>query len=554
MTERNAKERGLSRRGVLGGGAALAAAALARAVPAVAGTGRDGDEPGAAPSPPFEWEETTLAALRAALDGGKTTSHALCESYLARIAALDRRGPTLRSVIETNPELLAQADAADAERRAGRAHGVLHGIPVLLKDNIATGDKMLTTAGSLALAAAPAPRDAFLVVRLRAAGALLLGKANLSEWANFRSTHSSSGWSARGGQCRNPYALDRSPSGSSSGSAAAVAANLAPVAVGSETDGSVVSPSAACGLVGIKPTLGWISRTGVVPIAHSQDTAGPIARTVADAAILLAVLGGADPADVATAGGAGKWVADFTPHLRPGALKGARIGVMRERYFGYSPATDALIEESLRALKDAGAVLVDPANLTSARDIDAPELDVLLFEFKADLEKYLASLGPNAAVRTLKDLLAFNEREKAKEMPYFGQELVAQAAAKGPLTDPAYVKARAACVTAARTRGLDALFAKHKLDALVAPTQGPAWLIDLVNGDSVQGGSSTPAAVAGYPSVTVPAGFVSGLPVGLSFVGPAWSDARMVGYAYAFEQATKARRTPRFLATVEVER
>ncbi len=543
----------LSRRSVLGAGATAVAMGLARAVPGAAqGNDDDGREAGvAAARAPFEYGEATLAELQAAMASGKTSARALSEAYLARIAALDQRGPTLRSVLETNPDLLEHAAALDAERAAKGARGPLHGIPVLLKDNIATADRMLTSAGSFALAAAPAPRDAFLVARLRAAGALVLGKANLSEWANFRSTHSSSGWSGRGGQCRNPYALDRSPSGSSSGSAAAVAASLAPIAVGSETDGSIVSPAAACGLVGVKPTLGWISRSGVVPIAHSQDTAGPMARTVADAADLLVALGGADPADTPTVGAAADAARAGAVKLDPGALRGARIGVMRERYFGYSPQTDAVIEESLRALAAAGAVLVDPADLTTAKEIDEPEFEVLLYEFKADLEAYFASLGPGAPLRTLEDLIAFNERERAREMPFFGQEIVVKAAAKGTLEDAAYKKARAACIDAARTRGLDALFAKHRLDAVVAPTQGPAWLIDLVNGDSVSGGSSTPAAVAGYPSVTVPAGFVHGLPVGLSFVGPAWSDAKLLGYAFAYEQATKMRRPPAFRSTAD---
>ncbi len=547
----------LSRRALLGAGAGLAATRLmgqaapaASPTPSSAPSGADGRD--ARPAPPFEFAEATLADLQAAMISGRTTSAALTNAYLERIAALDRRGPALGAVIETNPEALEIAAALDAERRARGARGPLHGVPVLLKDNIATGDRMLSTAGSLALAYGPAPRDAFLVERLRAAGAVPLGKANLSEWANFRSTHSASGWSARGGQCRNPYALDRSPSGSSSGSAAAVAANLTAVAVGSETDGSIVSPAAACGCVGIKPTLGWISRSGVVPIAHSQDTAGPIARTVADAAALLAALGGLDANDVATKAGAGHWVADFTAALQPGALRGARLGVMRERYFGYSPATDAVIGEALAALQAAGAVLVDPANLATAKAMDEPEFEVLLYEFKADLEAYFAALPAASPVRTLTDLLAFNERERRREMPYFGQEIVELAAKKGPLTDGAYRKARQACLDAARTRGLDALFAQHRLDAVVAPTQGPAWLIDLVNGDSVAGGSSTPAAVAGYPSVTVPAGFVHGLPIGLSFVGPAWSDARLVGYAFAFEAATKIRREPAFLPSVDL--
>lgn len=550
---------GLTRRQLLGAGAGMAGAAAATGgVWALAGAPdapappehmRGQDHPAAIAE--FEFAERTLAELQADMAAGKTSSGALTQAYLERIAALDRQGPALAAVIESNPEAMQLAAALDAERQAKGARGPLHGIPVLLKDNIATADRMLTTAGSLALAAAPASADAFLVQRLRAAGAVVLGKANLSEWANFRSTHSSSGWSARGGQCRNPYALDRCPSGSSSGSAVAVSANLSAVAVGSETDGSIVSPASVCGIVGVKPTLGWVSRSGVVPIAHSQDTAGPMARTVSDAAALLAVLAGIDPADSATAGAKGR-EPDFSGALRAEALRGARIGVLRERYFGYSPLADKVAEQALLALKEAGAVLVDPANLPTASKIDGPEFEVLLYEFKADLEAYLAKLGPANTVRTLDDLLRFNEREASREMPHFGQEIVQMAAKKGPLTEPAYLKALASCRDLARKKGLDAVFAKFHVDALVAPTGGPAWLIDLVNGDSVSGGSSTPAAVAGYPSVTVPAGFARGLPIGLSFIGPAWSDARLLGYAYAFEQATKARRQPKFLPTADL--
>ncbi|MEO8502894.1 MAG: amidase [Acidobacteriota bacterium] len=554
-----AQSKGLSRRGLLGVGAGLAAAvatadwagALSGRASADAPALQDAACPAGFDDPAFEFAEATLSSLQDAMASGKTSSRALTEAYLGRIAALDRQGPTLAAIIESNPEALQIAEALDAERKAKGSRGPLHGIPVLLKDNIATGDRMLTTAGSLALASGPAPKDAFLVQRLRAAGAVPLGKANLSEWANFRSTHSSSGWSARGGQCRNPYALDRSPSGSSSGSGVAVAANLTAVAVGSETDGSVVSPAAASGIVGIKPTLGWVSRTGVIPIAHSQDTAGPMARTVADAAALLAALAGVDPVDAATHGAAGRAL-DFTRFLKPDALRGARIGVLRERYFGYSTHADAIAETALKALKDAGAELVDPANLPTASEIDTPEFEVLLFEFKADLETYFASLGPSNKIRTLEDLIKFNESERAREMPYFAQEIVEKAAAKGPLTDAAYKKALATCVDASRTRGLDVVFAKFKVDALVAPTQGPAWLIDLVSGDSVSGGSSTPAAVSGYPSVTVPAGFACGLPIGLSFIGPKWSDGKIIGFAYAFEQATKVRRQPRFLKTADL--
>jgi amidase len=514
------------------------------------------DAPTAAPPPAapgaFELEELSIAELQAGLGSGRWTARSLAEAYLARIEALDRKGPALHAVLEVNPEALAIADALDAERKAKGPRGPLHGIPILLKDNIATADRMQTTAGSLALAGSRVPRDAFIAARLRAAGAVLLGKANLSEWANFRSTHSSSGWSGRGGQCRNPYVLDRTPSGSSSGSGAAAAASFAAAAIGSETDGSIISPSAACSLVGIKPTVGLLSRSGIIPISHTQDTAGPMARSVADAVLLLGAMTGADERDEATRESRGKTVADYTKFLDPNGLKGARIGVPRKRYTGYSPATDRLLAEALDVMKRQGAVIVDPADIATAADLGGPEITVLLYEFKADLDRYLAELGPDAPVHSLAEAIAFNEKHRTEEMPYFGQEIFAQAQAKGPLTDKEYREALDKCRRLSRREGIDATLAKHKLDALVAPSQGPVWLIDLVNGDSEGGSSTTPAAVAGYPSITVPAGFVAGLPVGVSFFGAAWSEPVLIRLAHAFEQATRHRRPPRFLPTAEL--
>jgi amidase len=504
--------------------------------------------------PAFELDEMTVAQLQDAMASGRYTSRRIVEMYLARIRAIDGQGPALGAVIELNPDALAIADALDAERAAKKVRGPLHGIPVLIKDNIDTGDKMMTTAGSLALEGSIAARDSFVAGRLRAAGAVILGKTNLSEWANFRSTRATSGWSGRGGQVKNPYALDRNPCGSSSGTGAAIAANFAAIGIGSETDGSIVCPSSINSLVGIKPTVGLVSRSGIIPISHTQDTAGPMTRTVTDAALLLGALTGVDPRDKATAASAGKALTDYTKALRPDALKGARIGVARKRYFGYHPDTDRLVEQAIADMKAQGATIVDPADIPTAAQLDGCEFEVLLYEFKADLNAYLGALGPGAKIHSLADLIAFDEKEKAREMPFFGQEIAVQAQKKGPLTSPAYRKALTTCRTRARTLGIDAVMTQHKLDALIAPTGGPAWPTDLVNGDHFIGASSTPAAVAGYPSITVPAGFVHGLPVGVSFIGRAWSEAKLIGFAYAYEQATHHRKPPAFLASVKLER
>jgi amidase len=498
---------------------------------------------------PFELDEATVAQLQEGMQSGRYTARRLVDLYLARIDAIDRQGPTLRSVIEVNPDAETIAEALDAERRSKGPRGPLHGIPILIKDNIDTADRMRTTAGSLALKDSIAARDAFIVERLRAAGAVILGKTNLSEWANFRSTKSASGWSARGGQVKNPYVLDRNACGSSSGTGAAIAANLAAIGVGTETDGSIVCPSSVTALVGIKPTVGLVSRSGIVPISHSQDTAGPMARTVTDAATLLDAMIGIDPRDSATKR-ATKAGGRLVTSLDAGALAGARIGVARKRYFGYSPAADRLVEGALAAMKAKGATIVDPADIPTAGQMDDCELEVLLYEFKADLNAYLSTLGPSVNVRSLQDLIAFNERERERELPYFGQELFLRAQKKGPLTSPGYLRAKASCRALAGPRGIDAVMTKLRLDALVAPTGSPAWPIDLVNGDHFLGASSTPAAVAGYPSVTVPAGEAFGLPVGISFIGRAWSEPRLIALAYAYEQATSHRRPPKFLQTL----
>jgi amidase len=500
---------------------------------------------------PFPVEEASIEGLQEKLKSGALTARRLTQAYLDRIEAMDRKGPALHAVIETNPDALAIADALDAERRVKGPRGPLHGIPVLLKDNLDTADKLTTSAGSLALAGSIPLRDSFVAQRLREAGAVLLGKANLSEWANIRSRRSSSGWSARGGQCRNPYVLDRNPCGSSSGSGVAVSASLCAVAIGTETDGSIVCPSSSNGIVGFKPTLGLVSRAGIIPIAHSQDTAGPMARSVRDAAILLGAITGPDPRDGATAASAGHAAADYTRFLEESGLRGARIGVARNS-FGFHPAVDRIMEEALAEMKRRGAVLVDPADIPHAGEYGESELLVLLYELKADLNAYLAGLGPKAPVRSLADVIAFNEAHRAEEMPFFGQDLFIKAQELGPLTDLAYVEALARDGRLAALEGIDAVMAQHNLDAIVAPTGGPAWVTDPVNGDHFGGGLSTPPAVAGYPNITVPAGHVFGLPVGISFMGRAWSEPMLLKLAYAFEQATRQRSAPRFLPTADL--
>ena len=503
----------------------------------------------AAPAP-FELEEATVAGLQEAMAAGKTTSERLVTLYFERIDRIDQGGPGLHAVIQKNPDALAIARALDQERKEKGPRGPLHGIPVLIKDNIDTADNMETTAGSLALLGSKPAKDAFIVERLRAAGAVILGKTNLSEWANFRSSHSTSGWSGRGGQTRNPFALDRNPSGSSSGTAAAVSANLVTVGIGTETDGSIVSPSSCCGIVGIKPTVGLVSRSGIIPIAHSQDTAGPMARTVSDAATLLGAITGPDPSDPATQASGARVFKDYREFLKPGGLKGARIGVLRAKAFNFGSRLEPILQAAVEALKREGAEVVDPVEFPTLGQTDDAEYQVLLYEFKADLEAYFAS-RPGSPVKTLKDLMAFDLQNADREMPFFGQETVEQAAAKGPLTDKAYLDALAKCRELMRNKGIDAVLAAHKLDALIALTNGPAHMTDLVNGDSFSGSSSSPAAVAGYPTITLPAGYVFGLPVGVSFIGKAWSEPELIRLAFGLEQALGQRRTPRLLPTAE---
>lgn len=510
----------------------------------------DGTGPAAAPVKPFELEETTIAELQEAMRSGKHTSRSITEAYLERIQDVDKQGAALNSIIELNPDALAIADDLDKERKAGRVRGPLHGIPILIKDNIDTGDRMLTTAGSLALVGQSAPRDAYIVEKLRESGAVILGKTNLSEWANIRSKNSTSGWSGRGGLTRNPFALDRNPSGSSSGSGAAVSANLCAAAIGTETDGSIISPAAACGLVGIKPTVGLLSRSGIIPISHSQDTPGPMARTVADAAALLSALIGMDPRDAVTNDSRGKTVPDYTAFLKADALRGARVGVVR-RYFGSNEPLDKLMAAAIDAITHGGATVIDPVDITTIPQLGAAEIIVLLFELKADLNRYLAERVLKDGPRTLADVIKFNEANRATEMPYFGQDRFLEAEAKGPLTTKVYQDALTKNHQLAREQGIDAAMKKHKLDALIAPSRIPAWLTDLINGDRSSGSCTTLPAVAGYPHITVPAGYVHGLPVGISFFGAAWSEPKLISLAYAFEQLTKFRRAPKFLRTAD---
>lgn len=496
-------------------------------------------------------EEATISQLQEWMQNGSFTSQSITQGYLDRITQYDKQGPSINSVIEINPDALQLAEALDHERKQTGARGPLHGIPILIKDNIDTADRMMTTAGSLALFGSIAQQDAFVAKKLRDAGAVILGKTNLSEWANFRSSHSTSGWSGRGGQTKNPYVLDRNPCGSSSGSGAAASANFCAAAIGTETDGSIVCPSSANSLVGIKPTLGLVSRAGIIPIAHSQDTAGPMTRTVSDAAILLSALTGYDPSDKATAPYQGKASIDYSKFLDQDGFRGARIGVVRKS-FEFNEHVDQLMNDLIKEMKTLGAIIVDPADIPTAGEFDDSEYEVLLYEFKADLNAYLSGLGPNASVHSLKELIDFNEKNRKKEMPYFGQDVFIKAEAKGPLTTKGYLKALKKNHELTQKKGIDFVIQQKKLDALIAPTGGPAWLTDWVNGDSYMGGYSSASAVAGYPHITVPAGFVFGLPVGISFIGSAHSEPKLIKLAYAFEQATKARKAPAFLPTLNL--
>ncbi|RAO77384.1 amidase [Dyella jiangningensis] len=495
----------------------------------------------------------SVATLQQHMDAGTLTSRALAQQFLDRIRRIDQSGPTLKAVLETNPDALQIAQKLDSQRKRTKRRGPLYGIPVLLKDNIDTGDRMLTTAGSLAMMDAPAPRDAGLVERLRSHGAVILGKTNLSEWANIRSNHASSGWSGRGGQTRNPYALDRNPCGSSAGSGAAVAAGLVTVAIGTETDGSIICPAAANGIVGIKPTLGLVSRSGIVPISHSQDTAGPMARNVADAAALLSVIAGTDPRDPATVE-ADRHATDYTRFLNADGLRGKRIGVVREMA-GAEPNADRVLDESIALMKAQGAIIVDPVDLPHLKELGDTELTVLLYDFKHDINTYLAT-RTGLKVKTLADLIAFNQREAEREMPWFGQELFEQAQAKGALSDEAYMSALAKSKQISGPDGIDAALKAHHLDALLAPSWGPTFVTDpvlgdhVVSGDPTVGGASQPAAMAGYPSITVPAGFAHDLPVGIVMFGTRWSEPTLISIAYGFEQHAKAWQPPTFLDTV----
>jgi amidase len=556
MKRADPQDRGLNRRELLGtvGGAVIGGVALGEAALAQAGA-MPPAVPAAVTAKPFELEELTIRDLAAGLAAGRWTSQRLVELYVARIVEVDRvgiGGTGTNAITETNPQAMEIAERLDRERQEGKVRGPLHGIPVILKDNIDTGDRMKTSAGSLALAQSVAAKDAYVVERLRAAGAVVLAKTNLSEWANFRSTRSTSGWSGRGGQVRNPYALDRNPCGSSSGTGSGISANLAAAGIGTETDGSILCPSSMCGLVGIKPTVGLVSRRGIIPISSTQDTAGPMCRTVADAAILLSAIAGTDLLDPATAASAGK-AADYTKALDANGLAGARLGVVR-KFFGWHPEVDRQMAAVLDLLRQLGAVLVDPVEIPHLGEYDASEFEIMLYEFKHGLNAYLAGLPAGSAEgtpRSLAELIEWNRQHASEAMPWFGQEILELAEAKGPLTEEAYGKALESNLRLSRAEGLDAALASHKLDALISPTMGPAYLTDWLNGDHYGGSGTSPCAVAGYPHITVPAGHVHGLPWGLSFMGTAWSEAKLIRFAHGFEQASRARKAPRFLATVD---
>ncbi len=521
---------------------AIAGAALTDVVASPASSAQD------VQGPFFQLEEATIAELQAEMAAGRLTSRRLVEMYIQRIDAIDKRGPAINTILEINPDALKIADELDQERKKKGPRGPLHGIPILLKDNIATADRMQTTAGSLALLGSRVPRDAFIASGLRRAGAVILGKTNLSEWADYRASFDYSGWSGRGGQGRNPYVLDRSPGGSSSGPASAVAAILCAVAIGTETDGSILSPSHMNCVVGIKPTVGLTSRAGVIPSAHSQDTVGPFGRTVADAATVLGALTGVDPRDPATSASAGKFYTDYRGFLDPHGLRGARVGIPRKVYFGYSPYSDAIAKAAIQRMHELGAIIIDPADIPTAQQMDSSdsETTVVLFEFKHDVNKYLSELT-RTSMRTLADLIAFNNAHAKQEMLYFGQDLFLQAQATTSLNDPVYLKALEEDHRLSRQEGIDAVMNKYHLDALVMPTDGPASPIDLINGGKSLGGSSQPAALAGYPAINVPAGFVYNLPLGITFMGRAFSEPTLIKLAYAFEQGTKVRRPPRYL-------
>ena len=496
-------------------------------------------------------KEYTIIELQTAMLTGELTSRKIVESYLKRIRTIDATGPRLNSIIEINPDALKIAEELDEERKNSGPRGPMHGIPVVLKDNLDTADKMMTTAGSLALLGSIPSKDSFVVEQLRRAGAVILAKANLSEWANFRSEHSSSGWSSRGGQTRNPYVLDRNPCGSSSGSAVAVAANLCSVAIGTETDGSVICPSNVNGIVGIKPTVGLVSRSGIIPISHTQDTAGPMGRTVADVAILLGAMTGIDPRDPITKESTGKSNTDYTQFLDIDGLKGKRIGVIRT-LFGFDIRVDEIIENSIEVMKKNGAEIVDPIDIPSAKEHWKHEYQVLLYEFKETLNAYLIRLGPDAPVKSLKEIIEFNKAYEKKTMPIFGQETMIKAQEKGGLDSKEYIEALEKCRKLSRTEGLDAALDDNKLDALIAPSGGPAWLTDHVVGDHFSGGSSSLAAMSGYSSITVPAGYIHGLPVGISFISGPYAEPTLIRLAYSFEQATQVRIPPDFKSSVEI--
>lgn len=513
------------------------------AAPPAAATGRE----------PFALHEATIDDLQQGMREGRLTARSITEQYLARIEALNRQGPELRAIIEVNPEALAIADALDAERKSGVVRGPLHGIPIALKDNIDTHDRMTTTAGSLALEGSIPAQDSFVAARLREAGAVLIAKANMSEWAYWRGLNASSGWSARGGQCRNPYGLDRTPCGSSSGSGVAVAANMVAVAIGTETGGSIMCPASINGVVGVKPTVGLWSRAGIIPISHSQDSAGPMTRTVRDAAIVLGAVCGVDPRDRATAASEGRFHRDYTQFLDPAGLKGARLGIVRNLP-GFDDRVLALFERAVADLRAAGAEIVDPANLPgmdAASVFQSLPIVVLNHEFKTNINAYFASLGPSARVKSLQDLIAFNEAHRDTELAFFGQERLIMSERTTGLDAPEYTRAVAAIQRATRQDGIDAVVERHRLDALVAPTSGPAWLIDHIRGDRFDGGDSAgTAAIAGYPDISVPMGLVAGLPVGLSFFGTAWSEPTLLKVAYAYEQATRRREAPTYQPTL----